>query len=114
MSELKRNVPEKRPKHSLSTKIAAGALVLGAGLGAHNVYTDIRELSENPIEYGDEDNNTYVVEPGDTPWTIARNYWGEEKDIRPLVHGITEQIDMRGKDFLMPGDVIELPPIDAE
>lgn len=110
MSEINRNLPEKRPKHSLSTRIAAGALVLGAGLGAHNIYTDMEELSENPIEYGNEDNTFYVVEQGDTPWNIARDYWGEEKDIRPLVDGISEQIEMRGSDFLMPGQVIELPP----
>ncbi len=114
MSELKRNVPEKRPKHSLSTRIAAGALVVGAGLGAHNIYTDIRELSENPIEYGNEDNHFHVVEQGETPWEISRDYWGEDKDIRPLVNGIKEQMEMRGDDFLMPGQVIELPPKDDQ
>lgn len=52
-----------------------------------------------------ESHETYVVQPGDTAWDIARTNTPEGQDVRPGVDAITEQVDGQ----LMPGDRVQVP-----
>ena len=48
---------------------------------------------------------TYVVQPGDTLWTIARQLQ-PDGDVRPLVHVLKQRL---GRATLQPGDRIAIP-----
>ena len=50
--------------------------------------------------------HTYVVQPGDTVWSIARRLRGDG-DVRPLVHQI---VRVNGSANLQIGDRLQLPP----
>ena len=103
----------KQPNYGLRRTVAGaltGLALFGVYKGGEAFVDHMNELESNPIELGDENNSTYVVQEGDSPWSIARNYLGEDADVRPLVNGIREQIGEG--DFLMPGNVIELPPVE--
>jgi len=73
--------------------VLASVAVLNTGTG-----TD-KEVTET---------ESYIVQPGDTPWGIAREHLGDEVEIRPLV----EDISLQQKDGLQPGDRITLPKSD--
>lgn len=110
---MSEKLEKKQPNYGLR-RTAAGALaglaLLGVYKGGEAFVEHMDALESNPIELGDENNSNYVVQEGDSPWSIARNYLGEDADVRPLVNGIREQIGEN--EFLMPGNVIELPPLE--
>lgn len=105
---------QRQPKYGIRKTVAgamaAAVALVGVYKAGESYVSQIHELHNSPIELGNEENKLYIVQGGDTPWTIARNYLGEDADVRPLVNGIREQIGKNG--FLMPGDVIELPSLD--
>lgn len=106
---------QKRSRYGIRRAVAgtmAAVALFGVYKAGESSISHLHELESSPIELGNEDNKPYVVQAEDTPWTIARNYLGEDADVRPLVNGITEQIGENG--FLMPGDVVELPPLDQD
>lgn len=109
MSELKRNVPEKRPKHSLSTKIAAGALAgaafFGGGVVAAESVRDkpeplqISQLEEAgtddsgnilyQLDEGNSEAEQYRVirldgETGHAPADFTREQWNAVKELNGL------------------------------
>ena len=50
---------------------------------------------------------TYVVQPGDTLWSIASRLAGPGEDPRPVVDRLEEA--NRGLGTLMPGETLQLP-----
>ena len=96
---------ETRLTPSFRRKMSAGLFAAGVATGA---------LATHALEAGngstvpDEDKNkiTYVVQPGDTAWDIARKYAPKNSEIRDDVDEMESQHD---GNFLQPGDTVQLP-----
>ena len=90
---------------SFRRKMSAGIFAAGVATGA---------LTTHALEGGngstapDEEKNkiTYVVQPGDTAWDIARKYAPKNSEIRDDVDEMESQHD---GNFLQPGDIVQLP-----
>ncbi|SNS91434.1 LysM domain-containing protein [Geodermatophilus pulveris] len=52
--------------------------------------------------------SSVVVREGDTVWSIAGEVAGDTRDVRAVVHAITEINDLEGS-AVVPGQVLELP-----
>lgn len=84
-------------------RLAMAALVLGLVLGVASMGHEA-DASRTP-EARVADSVTYVVQPGDTLWGIARRL-SPEGDPRPLVHVLD---DIAGGARLQPGQRLILP-----
>ena len=52
--------------------------------------------------------DSVVVQPGDTVWSIAGELAGTDQDVRTVVHAIEELNDLEGS-VVVPGQVLRLP-----
>lgn len=106
--------PSRRPRltrgdrvrrRRLTVLIATAVLVIGVGAAAEALATDGQPPSQVPVQpVSSTEEGVYVVQPGDTLWSIARRL-APDADPRPLVEELRSR---RGSVELQVGDRIEL------
>lgn len=118
MSEISRISPsnpnKRRPNYAArrAGAVAVAALTLfgGAKVGATAV-DEIKAKTQaektGVLPEGQPQTETYIVEPGDTLWEIARDRLGPDADVRPLLHSLRQQPDARNG--LQPWDELIVP-----
>lgn len=92
-------------RRRLSVLVMAALLVIGVGAAGETLASDGRAGTQVPVKpLSSTDEGVYVVQPGDTIWSIARRL-SPEADPRPLVEELRGR---RGGVELQVGDRLEL------
>lgn len=90
--------PPRRPRHLVPTRLVVALLAIaGFLLVMTSVGADQPTVTE-----------AYLVQPGDTLWSIADRTAGDTDDVRVVVYEIRDMNDLASS-ALQPGQVLQLP-----